>query len=184
MNIDTLVMLAGDQNAGKSNQLRTIFEEPELYKFYGGYPQSSNIKRYYQVDPGMELFLRLSSWHEKGDDYQKVKRDIRRNHWDKTRRYKVLVPAQVTATPKLVAAELLFQRILHDFQVRRAFIVWLSPDRSNRHFGGLSPSLAKFLSQHREASSLAIDSLALHPSASPSQNAINSRLLCDLLFRA
>lgn len=184
MDIDTLVMLVGDQNAGKSNQLRTIFEEPELYQVYNGYPQSNNIKRYYQVDPGMELFLRLSSWHEKGEDYQKVKRDIRRNHWDKRRRYKVLVPAQVTATPKLVAGELLFQWIVRDFQVRRAFIVWLSPDRSARHFGGLSTALSQFLSQHREASSLTIDSLALHPSASPAQNAINSRLLCDMLFRA
>jgi hypothetical protein len=34
--IDTLVMLIADQNGGKSNQMRSIFEDFELHNFYGG----------------------------------------------------------------------------------------------------------------------------------------------------
>jgi hypothetical protein len=183
MLIDSLVMVIADQNGGKSNQLRSIFEEGELFNEYGGYPTQRNIRRTYLVPPDMELFLRLSSWHERQEDYAAVKKDILHGQTDKRRRFKVLIPAQVSATPTLVGGEDLFVSLVNDFEVRRAYAVWLNPDRSSRMPFGLSPSFAGFLSTHREASALAIDGLALHPSAAPSKNSVNARLLCDLLFR-
>ncbi len=41
--IDTLVLIIADQNGGKSNQMRSIFEEFELHHFHAGYPQSNMI---------------------------------------------------------------------------------------------------------------------------------------------
>lgn len=184
MQIDTLVMLIADQNGGKSNQMRSLFEEAELYGAYQGYPTSSNIRRWYEVAPDIELFMRLSSWHEKGEDYARVKADITGNRYNPRRRYKVFVPAQVTPTPTLVGGEDLFMKIVKDFEIRRAYAVWLSPDRSGRTPFAVSPQLASFMSTRREVSALAIDSLAAHPSAAPQTNSINSRLLADLLFRA
>ena len=49
--LDTLVMVIADQNGGKSNQMRSLFEEFELHHFYGGYPTSNNIARKYYVHP-------------------------------------------------------------------------------------------------------------------------------------
>lgn len=96
MQVDTLLMIISDKNGGKSNQLRTIFEEHELHAVYNGYPTSSNIARHYLVAPDIELFIRLSSWHEKGESYSNVRSDIIGGRQDPRRRYKVFVAAQVT----------------------------------------------------------------------------------------
>jgi hypothetical protein len=181
--IDTFVMVIADQNGGKSNQIRSLFEEPELTAFYGGYPTQRNITRKYYVHPDMDLFLRLSSWHERQETYTVVKSDLENGYVDLRRRYKVIVPAQVTKTAKLMSGEDLFIRILQDFEVRRAFAVWLNPDRTGQTPFALSPAFASFLSGCRHASALAIDSLALRPSAAPKTNTVNARLLADLLFR-
>ena len=181
--IDTLVVVIADQNGGKSNQIRSIFEEFELHHFYGGYPTSNMIARKYRVHPDIDLFLRLSSWHEKQESYTKVKNDIKNGCVDMARRYKVLVPVQVTATQKLMGGEDLFIQLFSDFDIRRGFAVWLSPDRSTRQTFGISPKMAAFMSQRRHVSALSIDSLAAHPSAAPTTNSINARLIADLLFR-
>jgi len=181
--IDTLVMIIADQNGGKSNQMRSIFEEFELHHFYGGYPTSNMIARKYDVHPDMDLFIRLSSWHERGEDYATVKEDISNGYSELRRRYKVLVPAQVTPTANLVSGEDLFIQLFSDFDIRRGFAVWLSPDRSARQPFQISPKMASFMSSRRYVSVLAIDSLAAHPSAAPVTNSVNARLLADLLFR-
>ncbi|MGH7028073.1 hypothetical protein [Brevundimonas sp.] len=181
--IDTLVLVIADQGAGKSNQIRSVFEEAELHGAYGGYPTSANIRRNYAVHPDVDLLVRLSSWHERGESYAQVKADLKAGHVDPVRRYKVIAPAQVTATPKLMAGEDLFIRLHADFNIRRSYAVWLHPNVAGNNPFAISPSLASFLSANRSASALGIDSAALHPSASPAQNSINARLLGDLLFR-
>ncbi|XYD09628.1 hypothetical protein R1A27_03430 [Methylobacterium sp. NMS12] len=183
MMIDTLVMLIADQNGGKSNQMRTIFEEPELWHEYSGYPQSNNIKRKYYVHPEMDLYMRLSSWHERGKSYPDVKNDIVNGISSPRHRYKVFVPAQVTATAKLMSGEDLFIQLFSDFSIRRGFAVWLSPDRSSRHPFAISAKMKAFMANRRYVTALSIDSLAAHPSAAPPQNSVNSRLLADMLFR-
>lgn len=181
--IDTLVMIIADQNGGKSNQMRSIFEEFELHHFYGGYPAPNMIARKYYVHPDMDLLLRLASWHEKNDRYADVKCDIKNGYSDMRRRYKVLVPAQVTPTGNLIGGEDLFIQLFSDFVIRRGFAVWLSPDREGRQPFSISQKMAAFMSTRRYVSALAIDSLAAHPSAAPTTNSINARLLTDLLFR-
>lgn len=184
MQIDTLVMVIADQNGGKSNQMRSIFQEPELHAVFGGYPHQRNIPDRYLVGPDIELYVRLTSWHEAEQSYAKVRSDITKNRHEPKRRYKVFVPAQVTRTAKLLAGPDLFTKIVTDFDVRRAYAVWLNPDSSSRTPFALDPTFASWMSAHREVSALAIDSLALHPSISPAVNSINARLLTDLLFRS
>jgi hypothetical protein len=118
-----------------------------------------------------------------GENYATVKRDIRAGYIDNRHRYKVLVPAQVISKSTLPHGEDLFMRLFSDFEIRRAFAIWISPDRSMRQNFGLSRKFTTFLSNRRHVSALAIDGIAAHPSANPAQNSINSRLLCDLLFR-
>jgi hypothetical protein len=181
--IDTLVMIIADQQGGKSNQMRSIFEEFELHNFYNGYSIHNNIARKYYVHPDMDLYLHLSSWHERDESYMDVKKDIENGYSDVRRRYKVLVPAQVIPTANLIGGEDLFIKLFSDFEIRRGFAVWLSPDVLHRQTFGISPAMAAFMSTRRYVSALAIDSLAAHPSAAPTTNSINARLLVDLLFR-
>lgn len=181
--IDTLIMIIADQNGGKSNQMRTIFGEFELYHFYNGYPAASKIARKYYVRPDIDLFLRLTSWHERNETYSDVKHDLQNGYSNTRRRYKVLIPAQVTATATLIGGEDLFIQLFSDFEIRRGFALWLDPDRLSRRQFGISQNLATFMSTRRHVSALSIDSLAAHPSAAPSTNSINARLLTDLLFR-
>ena len=176
-------MLIADQAGGKSNQLRSIFEEFELHHHHRGYPTTNMIAYKYYVHPDMDLYVRLSSWHEKGRSYNELKRNIANGHLNPRHRYKVLVPSQVTPTSKLGSGEDVFMQLHSDFNIRRSFAVWLNPDRSRRVPFSLSPKFARFMSSRRHISALAIDGLALHPSAAPTTNSINSRLLCDLLFR-
>ena len=112
-----------------------------------------------------------------------VKTDIKNGYSDMRRRYKVLVPAQVTRTSKLMGGEDLFIQLFSDFDIRRGFAVWLNPDRSNRQLFAISAKMAAFMSTRPYVSALTIDSLAAHPSAAPKTNSINARLLTDLLFR-
>lgn len=181
--IDTLVLVIADQASGKSNQIRSLFEQPELRAAYRGYPTSPNIRRNYDVHPDIDLLVRLSSWHERDETYAQVKADIGASHIDPKRRFKIIAPAQVTATPKLMAGEDLFIRLHADFDIRRSYAVWLSPDVQGRSPFHISPALAALLSRTPTASALSIDSRALHPSAAPATNSINARLLADLLFR-
>ena len=183
LKIDTLVMLIGDKAAGKSNQMRSVFEEFELHHFYGGYPAPDNIKKNYYVHPDMDLFLRLSSPHEMREGYDDIHNDIQNGWVDHRRRYKVFFPAQVTPTSKLIGGEDLFIKLFSDFDIRRGFAVWLNPDASNRQPFKVSSTMSLFMSSRRYVSALAIDSLAAHPSANPRTNAINARLLADMLFR-
>ncbi len=183
MMIDTLVMVIADPQGGKSNQIRSIFEEFELHHFYGGYPSQRMIAHRYEVHPDIELYLRLMSWHEAKSTYDDVVGNITRGHKDARRRYKVLAPAQVKATDRLISGERLFRKLCRDFAVRRAFAVWLSPDRLGRRPFRVSPQMKHFMETRRWVSALAIDSLAAHPSAAPVTNSINARLLADFLFR-
>lgn len=182
--IDTLVVIIADQKGGKSNQMRSIFEEFELHHFHAGYPNANMIARKYYVHPDMDVLLRLSSWHEKNKNYDDVKDDISNGYSQMRRRYKVLVPAQVTPTAELMGGEDMFIQLFSDFEIRRGFAVWLSPDVSARQPFRISPKMASFMSTRRHVSALAIDSLAAHPSAAPTTNSINARLLADFLFRA
>ncbi|MBX3493610.1 MAG: hypothetical protein KF899_11665 [Parvibaculum sp.] len=181
--IDTFMMIIADQNGGKSNQIRSIFEGFDLAHQYGGYPTARNIAKKYYVHPDIDLYVRLSSWHEKGKQYPDVKSDLESGYIEFRRRYKVLVPAQVTGTSALVGGENLFIKIVSDFDIRRAYAIWLSPDRSDQRPFGLGEEFAEFMTRHRHISALALDSLALHPSKEPKKNSINERLLSDLLFR-
>lgn len=181
--IDTLVMVIGDQSSGKSNQMRSIFEECELRDEYKGYPTSRKIKYQYDVDPDMQVLVRLSSWHERGRCYADVKKDIEKGCTDQCRRYKVFIPAQVAATKWLVGGEELFIKLFSEFHIRRGFAVWLSPNCADIRPFEVSPAFAAFMSTRRHVSALAIDSGALRPSANPTANSINARLLADLLFR-
>ncbi len=111
-------MVIADQNGGKSNQMRSIFEEFELHDVYGGYPTAHNIRHKYYVHPDMDLYMRLSSWHEKNETYTDVKSDITNGYSEMRRRYKVLVPAQATCTDKLLGGEDLFIQLFADFEIR------------------------------------------------------------------
>jgi hypothetical protein len=181
--IDTLVMVIADKEGGKSNLIRAIFEEFELRHFYDGYPKAARIRRKYHVHPDIDLFVRVSSWHERKESYSDVKNDLRNGYTKLRRRYKVLVPAQVTSTKKLIGGEDLFIQLFSDFEIRRGFAVWLSPDRWKRQTFEISQKMARFMSRHRYVSALAIDSHALHPKIAPATNSINARLLADLLFK-
>jgi hypothetical protein len=181
--IDTLVMIIAEQNGGKSNQMRSILREFELRHFYKGYPKAKNISRKYFVRPDIDLFICLSSWHERDKSYPDVKRDINKGFSDLRRRYKVFIPAQVTRTEKLFGAEDLFIELFSDFEIRRGFAVWLNPNPSPRQTFEISKKTKTFMSDRPHVSTLAIDSLAAHPKAVPKRNSINARLLADLLFR-
>lgn len=181
--IDTLVAVIGDRNSGKSNQIRSIFEEPPLTTFFGGYPPSPNIQRTYLVDPDIELYVRLSSWHERGENWSQIKNDLQTAQTTPRRRFKAIVPLQVSATQSLSAGEKVISRLISSFNIRRTYAVWLDPAVSGQRNFAFSSSFLSILSTDRSISTLSINSAALHPSANPAQNAINARLLVDLLLR-
>ena len=145
------------------------------------------LKRKYQLHPDIDLFVRLSSWHETtGASYQKAKKQITEGQpHNSRRRYKVIIAAQETKSDKsgLGAGGDFFIQLNKDFKIRRAFAVWLSPDAQGRTPFKVSPKLAKLMATRRHISALAIDSQAVDPSKLPVRNSINARMLCDLLFR-
>ena len=181
--IDTVVAIISDKNGGKSNQIRSVFEEQELYSYYNGYPRQKSIRKIYDILPDIRLYLRLSSPHEMNENYDKIKNDIYKNAPKNNHRYKVIIPMQVTAAPKIAAGEEVFRELFSDFDIRRGCAIWLNPDVSNRTPFTISRQMAEFMSTRRHVSVLAIDSYSVHPSVDPKKNSINSRIIADILFR-
>ena len=95
---ERFLFVVGDQNTGKSTQLRSMFADPRINDCrIGGkstIPTTSKIPETYQLSYGRSLYLRLSSPHEKGETLKEFIDDISMK--DKSGRWCVAGALQIT----------------------------------------------------------------------------------------
>ena len=132
--VERALFMMGDQDTGKSTQLRSMFLDWRLGTS-GQIPSSRNVPNSYTLSNERCLYLRLTSPHEAGDtmkefldscadQMQSSKRDCRR--WN------FASAVQVSETNNLPRGTQVIEEFIKRFTPERVRVVILSPDRSGK----------------------------------------------------
>ena len=133
--VERALFLIGDQNTGKSTQLRSMFLDWRLGE-RGEVPPTSNLPDSYPLSNERRLYLRLSSPHEAGEAIEtfldkcarKMQSDAGR--W---RRWNFAGAVQISSTPHLPDGKEVIRAFIKRFAPERVRAVLLTPDRSGAH---------------------------------------------------
>jgi hypothetical protein len=139
------LFVVGDPNAGKSNQLRSMFRDVRLGT--GGIiPRQKKLPELYRLSNERCLYLRLTSPHEAGESIGRKRRGSRgpMNFLEKTaeiieentpqmgRRWNFAGALQPAARKNMADAVATCRAFVRYFEPERMRIAFLSPDRHGR----------------------------------------------------
>ncbi len=126
--IERALFLMGEQDTGKSTQLRSMFLDHRLGK-YGQIPEAHNLPNSYMLSNNRSLYLRLTSPHEAGEDIQeflaKCRREMSRSPL--TRRRNFAGALQISGTDDLPEGRDVIEAFVETFAPERIRAVILSP---------------------------------------------------------
>ena len=131
--VERALFLIGDQNTGKSAQLRSLFRDPRLGNG-GQVPDTRNIRNSYALSNERWLYLRLTSPHEKDETIEefldKCAHDMSPGHRTAMTAYRwnFAGALQVSATYKLCEGAKVIEAFGERFSPERMRGVILSPD--------------------------------------------------------
>jgi hypothetical protein len=131
------LFLVGEQNAGKSVQLRSMFRDFRLGR-EGIVPEKVNLSEMYRLSNERILYLRLSSPHEKGETIDDNEHE---NYLDKTvrkfakessyaRRWNFAGALQPNAARNMPDVAATVEAFVARLEPERVRVVFLSPDRT------------------------------------------------------
>ncbi|MCK4815705.1 hypothetical protein KA005_08045, partial [bacterium] len=124
--IERALFVVGDQNTGKSVQLRSMFADWR-FESEGEIPTSAKIKESIYLSQNRSLHIRLTSPHEYGDtpkEYlDKIENKTQKGRWCFAG---ALQPNATNKMPDVLAS---VQKFVNKFSPERVRICFLSPDR-------------------------------------------------------
>ena len=132
--VERALFLIGDQNTGKSTQLRSMFLDQRLGKM-GHIPSARNLVDSYPLSNERWLYLRLSSPHEANETIDQFldKCDSKMLPGaTEARRWNFSGALQVSATDNLPGGPKVIEAFNQRFSPERVRAVILSPDWSGR----------------------------------------------------
>ena len=133
--VERALFIIGDQNTGKSTQLRSMFRDWRFGK-EGEIPRDRNIPNAYPLSNERWLYLRLTSPHESDENLEEFlnKCDKNMQSWDSyARRWNFAGALQVSALNKMQERpEKVIDAFINRFKSERVRVVILSPDRLGR----------------------------------------------------
>jgi hypothetical protein len=135
------LFVVGDPNAGKSTQLRSMFQDVRLGTG-GTIPAAGNLPEIYRLSNERSLYLRMTSPHEAGEclNARRGGRSVT-NFLDKTddkitsntsalrRRWNFACPLQMRAANRMPDVDATCGAFVRRFHPERTRVVFLSPDR-------------------------------------------------------
>ncbi len=136
--IERVLFLIGEQNTGKSTQLRSMFLDWRLGK-QGNVPTARNLPNSYPLSNERWLYLRLTSPHEASetlDQFLDKSAGEMLVNVPLARRWNFACPLQPTSTDILPDAPDVIEAFIRRFAPERVRAAILSPDR----FGNAMPS--------------------------------------------
>jgi hypothetical protein len=134
------LFVVGEPNAGKSTQLRSMFQDWRLGS-KGVIPTNNNLPEIYRLSNERSLYLRLTSAHEVGE----TPKEFLDRTWDKIvsntpkegRRWNFASALQpAPANNMKVTLEAICRRFESWFEPERIRVVFLSPDRHGNELQG------------------------------------------------
>lgn len=146
--VERALFLIGDQNTGKSTQLRSIFRDMRLSK-NGDVPKQSNLPNAYPISNERWLYLRLTSPHESnerlGEFLDKCANEMQPNKdRPSARRWNYAGPLQPNATSNLGCAPSVIDEFVKRFKPERIRVAILAPDRD----GNMPANIANIASKY------------------------------------
>jgi hypothetical protein len=143
------LFVVGEQDSGKSNQLRSMFRDWRLGE-KGHIPANNNLTDIYRLSNERSLYLRLTSPHETDEDLREFLEGI----WDKCegntptkgRRWNVACALQPFPYKSMRARlPTICKRFSTWFEPERIRVAFLSPDRHGNLLQGEHATLAEDL---------------------------------------
>ena len=129
--VERALFMIGDQNTGKSTQLRSMFLDWRLGN-QGNVPTARNVQNTYALSNERWLYLRLTSPHEAGENLNKFLQKCANKMQPKgrlARRWNFAGALQPTGTGALPSAPDIISGFALQFAPERVRGVILSPDR-------------------------------------------------------
>lgn len=127
--IERALFVVGQQKAGKSVQLRSMFRDPR-FGTDGKIPSARKVREIIQLSTDLQLYLRLTSPHESNeaveDWLEKVNRKTLAGQWC------VVGPLQPLPHKRMPDAAEAVDAFVQRFAPKRVRIVFLSPDRCGK----------------------------------------------------
>lgn len=124
---ERVLLVAGEQNSGKSTQLRSMFLDPRLGRCRK-IPQERNITVTYELSTDRSLYLRLSSPHEKNESLKDFIAKIRGKA--SSGRWCVCSAMQIAATDQMPGLIATVKGINSKLSPERIRVAILSPDQN------------------------------------------------------
>ena len=133
--VERALFLVGDQNTGKSTQLRSMFLD---WRFgnRGKVPPASNLPDTYPLSNERRLYLRVTSPHEAGETIEAFLNKCARKMQSSTggwRRWNFAGAVQISATQDLPEGKEVIRAFIKRFAPERVRAVLLSPGHSGNH---------------------------------------------------
>lgn len=127
--IERMLFIVGDQNTGKSSQLRSMFRDRK-FGSWGTIPTSNKVVETVVLGHQRSLYLRITSPHEYGDTLEefvdKIKLKTGKGRWCFAC---ALQPTAENKMPNLIDT---IENLIHEFTPERIRICFLSPDRHGK----------------------------------------------------
>src|SRR5271165_1254485 len=134
------LFIVGEQNSGKSTQLRSMFRDVRLGTD-GNIPAAANLAEMYRLSNERCLYIRLTSPHERGEWIERRPDEEADNFLDKTeekivastshvgRRWNFACPLQPHAANHMPDVVETVRAFVGRFHPERTRVLFLSPDR-------------------------------------------------------
>ena len=142
--IERVLLVAGAPNAGKSVQMRSMFQDPRFGRG-GEIPTNPNLPNTFSISPFRRLYLRLTSPHEAEEDLERFLEKIEENTREPFR-WNVASAVQINAANNMPNIIDIVTALEERFSPERIRVAILSPDRH----GNLLPETLTLLPQIHE----------------------------------
>ncbi len=130
------LFVVGEQDSGKSTQLRSMFRDVRLGR-NGSIPDASNLPEIYRLSNERSLYLRISSPHEKGETpsefLEKTEEKMRGRTPHEGVRWNFACALQPFADNQMPDVVGTCERFVRRFDPERTRVVFLSPDRHSEY---------------------------------------------------
>ncbi len=126
--VERALFMLGEQDTGKSTQLRSMFLDPRLGNG-GRIPRSRNLRNSHSISLERSLYLRLQSPHENGEDMQRFlgKFDGYMSRNSQIRRWNFAGALQIDEHARMPTGSEAIKEFAHRFSPERVRAVILSP---------------------------------------------------------
>jgi len=137
--VERALFVVGEQNSGKSTQLRSMFRDVRLGA-NGNIPGALNLPEMYRLSNERSLYLRITSPHERGETLpeflDKTEEKIKGRTPHEGRRWNFACALQPFAANKMPDVVETCKRFVTRFDPERTRVVFFSPDRHGEYLQG------------------------------------------------